>query len=341
MEKDTKRKAPLEVVTPESFPLSEKIISLKTKNPNTPSIHIVGCGGAGINRAKLFRNADNLRVGMIDTSQANVLGIGDIAFDVIEDSSNPQEGAGKIRLTKADAIQKSISRLNQLKTIDDITIIVHSFSGGSGSVIGPCVAKYLGLERKPFIVLGIVDASAKQWTQNAINTILTYQGIAEKEGLYIPVKLFHNKDRRGSVDNQIHTFISDVVDMFQNEDTSELDLSDKINFLRPYLTEDHIGVYEFDIYTQDRSIKIQEPVHSVLTISESADSYEFNIDSNMRFAGKSSSRWYVSIVGKQLNHDILKDLQTELDRFETIVDKGSAVLGIRKKKNSDSSGFVL
>lgn len=333
--------------TPGPLPTPKMDIDVPTIKPNIflntmPSVHIIGCGGAGTNRIKMFRTTD-VRLSVIDTSRANLIGIDDrITIDVIDDTDHHQEGSGKIRKTNAQAIQKAINRLEQLKETSDISVIVHSMAGGSGSVIGPCVAKFLALEQRPFIVIGIVDAASKHFTQNSINTLLSYQAIAEQNGLYIPIKIFHNKESRGGIDNQITEFIHEFINMFTNKNVAELDITDKQNHLRPYLTEPHVGVYEFDLFTRDQKINITESVHSLLTITESGDSYEFDIDSNMQFAGRSSTEWYISVTGKPIDPDILSDLQKNLDRFDTIVDKGSNVVsGIRSKKAPDSSGFVL
>lgn len=310
---------------------------------NIPDIHIIGCGGAGTNRVKMFRMCEKVRLGVIDTSRANLLGVDSrITVDVIDDTDHHQEGSGKIRRTNAAAIQKAINRLSQLKNPSDITVIVHSMAGGSGSVIGPCVAKFLALEQRPFIVIGVADAASKHFTLNSINTLLTYQAIAEQNEIYIPMKVFHNRESRGSVDTLITQFIEEFINMFSNTNITELDITDKQNHLRPYLTERHVGVYEFDLFTRDQKIVINEPVHSLLTITETGDSYEFEIDSHMQFAGRSNTEWYVSVTGKAIDPNILSDLQKNLDRFETIVDKGSNVPGgLRSKKAPDSSGFVL
>lgn len=327
------------------LPPPKMVIETKPKTENTkpmPTIQIIGCGGAGTNRVKMFRCGGNVDLGVIDTSSANLLGIDSrISVDIIKDTDT-EEGAGKIRKTKLDVVQKSINKLSMLKDLKNIVIIVHSFSGGSGSVIGPCVAKYLGLEKHPFIVVGIVDSASKHFTQNSINSLLTYQAIAEQNGIYIPVKIFHNKESRGNVDNQITQFIHDTVNMFTNPLIHELDVTDKQNHLRPYLVEDITGVYGFDVLTRDQTINIGEPVHSMLTVTPTADSYEFNIDSNLQFPGWSDSEWYVSIVGKSIDEEILSELQKTLDRFETITTKESSVVsGIRSKKPANSSGFVV
>jgi len=131
--------------------------------------------------------------------------------------------------------------------------------------------------------------------------------------------------------------------MMTNTDTFGLDLRDKKNFLRPYLTEMVSGVYEIDIYDKETKPDINHPVHSVLSITETGDAYETLVDAAMRYDGISKSKWYLATVGIPIDQTIITDLEKALDRFETITMKESNIAKIRGNSGTvdKKTGFCL
>lgn len=331
------------LVDPANEILADKI-QLRSVNTTTPKVCIVGCGGAGINLARELRNI-GADVYVIDTSKANDVPA-DIFFDLIESYDSTIEGAGKIRRELAAKIQADFAKLKAMNQVYDVTIILHSFSGGSGSVIGPLCAKHIGLKKEPFVVVGMVDIASKIDVENSVLTMHTYQAIADSEEMYIPLRLVSNQKGRKTVDHEIKTFVTNLIDMLTNTETRELDISDKKNFLRPYLIEsDLVGVYDIDVYTDADVITDKSPTHSTMLINSTGDLDGVAIpETSVLFSGVSSSKWYMSTVGKPISSDLIKDLEKQVEHFagmSTAKSKLNTLGGNKVKKTLDKSGLVL
>lgn len=320
-------------------------IEPEVKSSTVPSIAVIGCGGCGINMvARLNHLAKTVSREAIDTSTANHVP-SDIRFETIESYENKIIGSGGIRGENASKISEVLMSLSALKDPSDIVILVHSFSGGSGSVIGPLCAKYLASNKVPLVVVGVVDSASKLSVENSIRSLHTYQSMANNDDLYFPVYLESNKSGRMNVDNNIVNFITDLVDMLTTKEVSELDVSDKRNFLRPWMIEEGLsGVYGIDVYSTDSKIEKSSPVHATLVINETGDTVNLQTPTTrMLFSGISKSKWYVGVVGLPVNVSHTKELDKNLEHFSSIGCEKSDLekIGSKVKKKVSSSGLVL
>lgn len=318
-------------------------VQKQTADSTTPTMSFIGCGGAGLNIGKKLIGLKGLTLAGFDTSLSNIDAI-KFPIEVIEKPKSGAHGSGQIRGHVANEIQQQIPESTIIRSLGDIVIVCHSFSGASGAVIGHFLCKLLAQEKRAFIIIGITDSASENYTNNSINAIGTYNNFASSESLYFPVKLFSNSTSRNSVDSAIVQFVTDFVDMLTNQSITERDVNDKKNWLRPSITHGLSGVYEINVYNDGSYVDSMEPVHSVYTVNDSGDTAHMKIpDAKIVYSGKSESCSYVGVIGSRLNADIINELEHRADKFHTINDSTSGLddLGKNKVRGSRSASGVI
>jgi hypothetical protein len=155
---------------------------------NAPTLKVYAAGGAAINIIREVYRPEgqgkepgfaNMEITFLDTSRSNmpkgsdkdfylVQGIGDVKVD----------GSGKVRGTNYDAAHMAIPEILHRHPAGDLNVIVHSASGGSGSILGPLLAQELLGQNKSVVVIMVGSTACIQEIKNTISTILSYQGIS-------------------------------------------------------------------------------------------------------------------------------------------------------------------
>lgn len=350
----TKEDIKVEVPTPEDIKKAVIKTPVKTSDKTskladsstTPTVSIIGCGGCGTNVIKLL-NIPNVNIGIIDTSKSNLLNLPDnCVIDIIETDIDQAKGSGKIRGSNSDIIQQNVTGIKQLHPISDITIIIHSFSGGSGSVIGPLLASYLVGNNNPVIIVGVLDTVSGQDVLNTTNTIRTYQHLADENDLYFPAQLFDNKLGRRNVDQFMVDYIKNIVRLFTSRNIHELDVSDKKNYLRPKMTGEYDpGIYMLDIYCTGQLGEDMSPVHGTIIVNEHGDTSNINIpETGILYSGTSDTEWYISTIGRHIDSIYLSTLEDRANKFASLSHTSSSKLSDIGKKvpgKPSKSGLVL
>ena len=212
-----------------------------------PSINVYGLGGCGINVINQLINADdqpvdNKDIGagtiahtyVLDTSMSNLQKY-ELPKEVIQHLIS-EEGAGKNRAVLKKDIIKYIER-NKSDLVDDaadINILVFSLAGGSGSVIGPILAKEFVKHNHAVIIMGVVDTTSKMDTENSIATMKELDADSNELHQVYPVVLFDNTAvGRRKVNTSVVNRIEQCIMLFSSPDIEELDYNDRMHFLRP------------------------------------------------------------------------------------------------------------
>lgn len=141
-------------------------------------------------------------------------------------------GSGKHRKENSKSITNFISNYVPQKTFQDVVIVVCSFSGGSGSVIGPLLAGEIMRQGKIAIVVGVIDTDSEVDTTNAFNTLRTLDNLTKKRNSYLPVILFDNSKGRHIVDRGIDTVMQRLSSIL-DEPYTGIDMKDRLKFLKP------------------------------------------------------------------------------------------------------------
>lgn len=205
---------------------------------------VYAAGGAAINMTKsLYRpQVDDsqdegfaqLQVVFLDTSKSNlpkvlderdyylIQGIGDAEID----------GSGKVRNTNYAAVAMAIPDIQHRFPAGDLSVVVHSASGGSGSVAGPALCSELLNQGKSVIVIQVGSTTCEQEIRNTINTLLSYQGISTKRSKPVVSLYYENSKETPMTENdaQVRLAILLLAATWSGENHG-LDSKDLENFL--------------------------------------------------------------------------------------------------------------
>jgi hypothetical protein len=205
------------------------------------TLNLYGCGGTGINIAMQFQKFAGLQdpgfckmqTYYIDTSSSNTSSnsSSDNTF-IVDGLFNNKEGSGKVRGSNYDPIsERSKEILHKFKP-GNVNIVIHSGSGGSGSVIGPVLVSELLARDETVIVLMVGTTSSRIEIDNTKKTLVSYENISQKRGK--PVICFYRENSketpRGAVDNAMQVAVVILAAIFSGENR-ELDSADLSNWL--------------------------------------------------------------------------------------------------------------
>ena len=299
-------------------------------NDTKSSIAFYGCGGFGINMIHnnlAALEGYGIQTVTFDTSKANSANIPDtVAQYFVCD-----EGSGKVRASNLDRVQKVLHDHPVLRDLADINVIMFSLSGGSGSIIGPLLAKAIAQKNKAVVILTVADNSCRMETMNTIKTIQTLQNLAESNGHYYPLMLFCNMGNgRSSVNTTISNKLNIFLDIFASDNIKEIDKSDRINFLTPnkYASAPS-GMYIFDMLKEgvgmgpedvspgelDLTIEQNQVCHSVF--SANPEGSQPGVVPLVSYTGICDDHEYIACTGIPIPMTFLNEFKSSLDSFNS------------------------
>lgn len=238
-------------------------------------LRIYGCGGAGINISKMFKDMNDIPAAAtitptyIDSSMSNV-----------SDDINPKDtfilenvdGSGKVRKENSTEIQAVIKKILNAHKPHDMNVVVFSASGGSGSVFGPLIMSEL-MERGETVV-GVVIGSHESniSTTNTLKTLKTLESIAGLRKR--PAVVFYEQlsGSRGACDEQVKLAISalSVMASKKNLELDSKDIFNWVNYDRVTDLEPRLSLLDIVLDT-DESLFTDAPI-SVLSILNDTNS---------------------------------------------------------------------
>lgn len=257
------------------------------------TMRIYGCGGAGVNLVSHYfgketeANMAEFKPALIDTSKSNLLGK-DKQIDPDSTYLVPDlDGSGKIRRENYDEISKVVKQIMVSLPPGDMNVVVYSGSGGSGSVIGPLIQKYLNEKGLPVVSVVVGSDESTVAAENTLNTIKSLEKIAQSTGLPV-VMSFHKNDlsgRRSDTDKVIRSVIS-CLGILSSGVNLEMDYRDlvhwiqytKINGGRAQLATMHVAT------SADQMQRISGPL-SVASLYSSPDQDHLATDADYQSVG--------------------------------------------------------
>ena len=220
-------------------------MSTEPKTKTHATMNIYACGGAGINVAKHFErfrksheqadHADDKVFARtmpiyIDTSRSN------LTSDIPAEHTyiiGGLDGSGKVRRENADAISQCTLDILQKFKPADISIVLSSTSGGSGSVLAPSITSELLNRGQAVIVIAIGSDDSRIELENTSKTIKTYESIAKLRKTPVTM-LYHNNSEaeggRKDVDAEVIQEVTKLAALF-SRCNRELDTKDLQNWL--------------------------------------------------------------------------------------------------------------
>lgn len=250
---------------------------------NEKTIVIYCSGGSGVNIGHLIETQARLKlekgdstkfakivVHYIDTSESNT------KFKGIENNVylyDNVDGSGSDRTKNKDSIADSIRDILIKHPPGDLSIVINSTGGGSGSVIGPMIASQLLSENKLVICMATQTYGSLKQLRNTVSVLSSYETIAAKRKKVLPILLCdNNEEGETNVNNTFCNSVEMLSILFSGEiermDTA--DLEHWINFNK--VTDNDIGAVLLDIAYDANSIPKDHTVCAVATLTNGPDS---------------------------------------------------------------------
>lgn len=317
---------------------------------------IYAAGGCGINIISRIARSLKKEIGtseiqavFIDTSRSNIsTTINASSIYLVEGL----DGSGKKRDSNYNAINETSKDILLQHKPADINVVVHSASGGSGSVIGPVIVSELLARGETVIVLLVGSTGSRIETENTLKTLKSYEVISSKRNRPVVAYYRENtKDKpRGHVDEDIISII-DVLSAMYSGDNRELDsadLSNWVNFQNVTSFQPKLSALEF--YSQNPITQKGEALISMVTLTNDRTTVDNEImveyhavgyipdETNERF--KSEIPLHACITaGSFINlaSQLESKLRSYSEQRNAVVEKGIA----SKSEDATDDGLVL
>lgn len=208
------------------------------------TITIFSAGGAGTNIATRFAQLHeqpaegfaDINTYFIDTSRSNLSKEipDDRVFLYKDHDGKALDGNGKLRKSNYSVISESStikSIIDKFKP-GDLSVVLHSAGGGTGSVAGPLIAKELIRQGLPVIVILVGSTISRTDALNTLNTLKTYENLSHH--LESPLNVLYRENSTGrprhAIDAEIEQYIY-LLAAFWSGKNHGLDTADLRNFL--------------------------------------------------------------------------------------------------------------
>ena len=199
-------------------------------------VSIYGVGGLGINILKAL--PEELSIGYaeivpyyIDTSDSNMRNA----------KTTPEntylftgiDGSGKARSENHEVIAKNTLAILQQCKPEAFSIVIHSASGGSGSVISAGLVSELKKRGEQVVVIMVGSTSCQDEIDNNIKALKTYDLLAVRNKSPITVHYLENSATisRKTIDQNASMAVLALLALFSG-DNDELDTADLRNWLK-------------------------------------------------------------------------------------------------------------
>lgn len=191
------------------------------------NIKLYACGGAGTNIARQIPDLD-IDIVFVDTSSSNLKSVKHGEVFLVDG----MDGAGKHRPETYENFKDIASDvLVAHKPSDVLNIVIHSISGGSGSVVGPMIASKLVANGQNTIVIAVESDQSIRELDNGVKTLKSYAAQASRM-VQKPISIFYvGGMTRSEADRSALQFINLLALIVTKKFTEEFDNSDLKSFL--------------------------------------------------------------------------------------------------------------
>lgn len=301
---------------------------------------IYGCGGAGVKIASLFEPMrGNSEVGICDVSVTYI----DTAFSDLPSNVSPKntfllkdsDGSGGLRRELSDDIIASVPQILKIHEPGDISIVISSGSGGSGSVFAPSVVSELVRMGKQVIAVVIGDAHTTQWMNNTINTVKSYNGIAQLRKSTVPLAYFENTSDKEEkdVNMSVAQFVSGVAALWSRQNNG-LDSKDLNHFLNPSkVTDFPPQLAMVKMFIKDIPEDKQNSVMTVVTLAKAREEARLGFVVDAQYVGIAPNGISANVSDMTPIHVVMLD-QSFHEIMNELNDKLMDIKQKRAKRNS-------
>ena len=323
-----------------------------------PSVQIIAAGGCGTNLLKDFlalntKFDQNIRYSIIDTSQSNMAGVPKhVVVNAVGDL-----GSGRDRAANASIISRYLDINKKLvEDATDITIILFSMAGGSGSVIAPLLThRLMRHSNRAVILVGVADLSSMRDCTNTIRTLESISLMCSENKYYVPLMLFSNDGvGRRKVNPTVVSRLVSLVDMLTSKAITEIDYTDKMNYLRPTAVGCPHGCYLISVIPSDPEGKdveslpgepeikldVNDMVHVSMVVNDSGLTPD--ILTTVTYNGISDTKKFFSTIGKPIPQELIYRLNEKAEEYKRApMARETLQKSFEKEGTVDSTGLVL
>ena len=325
------------------------------------SMTIFALGGTGINIAKeLYRPEVCKEPGFapfktvfIDTSRSNVPEGVDNFIHIKDPTGALTKGSGKVRSTNYEAASVHLQDVLKEAKPSDINVIIHSASGGTGSVLGNMMVSSFLAQGKDVVILMVGSTTCRQEIVNTINTIKSYQSVALTRKKPVICHYLENGKMK-MVDNDASIqLVSILLTAIWSDENHGLDEQDLHNFLNyQYVSNYKPGLAQLDILTNGEvpNIGKGQAISSVLSMIRDGEDPDPGLTVGYHSFGTFSQEASESIKMETPIHlhtvqgyyaSILKELQEKLKEIDEY-DRSNVVSHIEiEEDEAQSDGVIL
>lgn len=306
-------------------------------------VRIFGVGGCGINIAHYFEEdrgtqqpgVAEAHITYVDTSLSAIpTNVSAEHFYKLQGADGETDGSGGKRSHNAEDIMERNKEILHKHPPLDLTIIVGSMTGGSGSVFANALADELMAQDKPVVVLGVGDDATLQFVKNTISSLTSYHNYAEKHGRPISVVYRHNGEDGtiSEVNAHMHKIISTLLVLFsrQNRLLDSRDLYNALNFNQVTSFKPQVGLLSVNF--GDLNIG-DEQLISLLTLSSNLDNTRVSQLVEYQRVGL-AEKFIEADGGRSLFKD---DIPVHIAITDGYLDKVMSKLKKLKKKHEDNA----
>lgn len=253
---------------------------------------IYAAGGTGINLGRHFiKYAGKSNPGFadietvfIDTSKSNIdPAIPKEQIYLVDDL----DGSGKLRASNYTALSECSKEILHQHRPADVNVVIHSASGGTGSVIGPILVSEMLARGETVITILVGSTGSRIETENTAKTLKSYEVISHKRETPVIVAYRENSSDkpRGHVDSEVQTFVVLLAAIFSGSNR-ELDMSDLRNFLNYNKVTTFAPKLSFlDFFSKDILLSKGQAVVSLVTLVDENTSSEVAIPTEYQAVG--------------------------------------------------------
>ena len=298
------------------------------------NIRVYAVGGTGINIVSQFETTgtrDNdyakLNCCYIDSSMSNLKN-----QNLPEDKIflfEEKDGAGKIRASISEDASKQVATILQKFQPYEFNIVVHSGSGGTGSVVGPTILSELKKRGIQCIVLMVGSTNSSLEIQNTFRTLETYDNISRVRNSSTVLYYHDNNHGRVEADKSIAYVISMLTGLCSGSH-AELDSADIKSWLNYSTNVTPVPtISSLSIITDKEEMKQLTKVVSVATLATPSMDTLVEPRPAYQAVGYVPTSWLtnqVKIIGDEpihfvLNFDLLagvyQNLKKEVERINS------------------------
>lgn len=322
----------------------------------TRSLRMVAFGGTAINILRAYREnqpkvTDRLAdesYSYIDTSIANLAKVSKSDAYLLPKT----DGSGGDRSKNALAFKKAIPDFNQKNPPGDVTIVIFSAAGGSGSAGGPQYVESLLAQSKTVVAIIIGSHNSKKRSANTIGTVAGLEGIVKRTNR--PLIIFYRENdltKTHSVNNLEPLFALQCLSMLVSGKNAHMDSADTDNFFN-YSTPTHHapGLAGLNIYADEAKLKEDtQKVIAFAALMRNEDEIVPEVDNDYDTVGympplkeESNKNYYFTITTERLSETIdgLLKRREELAQHKTITSTVSSLMSDNTQADEET-GLVF